>query len=238
MQKILAQAGLASRRQAEQWIREGRVRVNGQVVTELGAKADPFTDRITVDRRRVVPVPELVYLAMHKPVGVVTTMSDPEGRPTVRNLLPKLPARVYPVGRLDYHSSGLLLFTNDGEVALRLTHPRYGVVKVYQVKVKGVPSEATLAKLRRGVRLEDGVAQVESARVLRSSGTKTWLEIAIREGRRREIRRLCHAVGHDVEKLKRVAIGPISLGRLEPGESRLLNEREVRALRRAVGLDT
>ncbi len=181
--------------------------------------------------------PEFFYLIMHKPNGVVTTMSDPEGRPTVRDLLPKLRARVYPVGRLDYHSSGLLLFTNDGELALRLTHPRYGVRKVYHVKVKGVPAEATLERLRRGVRLADGRARAESVRVLQSSGTKTWLEMTIREGKKHEIRRLCEAVGHDVEKLKRVALGPIELGGLEPGESRLLTEKEVRILYRTVGLE-
>jgi len=206
-------------------------------VTELGTKADPVRDRITVGGRRVMASPEFFYLIMHKPTGVVTTMSDPEGRPTVRDLLPKLRARVYPVGRLDYHSSGLLLFTNDGELALRLTHPRYGVRKVYHVKVEGVPSEATLERLSRGVRLADGRARAESVRVLRSSGTKTWLEMTIREGKKHEIRRLCEAVGHDVEKLKRVALGPIELGGLEPGESRLLTEKEVRILYRAVGLE-
>ncbi len=206
-------------------------------MTELGTKADPVRDRITVGGRRVMAAPEFFYLIMHKPTGVVTTMSDPEGRPTVRDLLPKLRARVYPVGRLDYHSSGLLLFTNDGELALRLTHPRYGVRKVYHVKVEGVPSESALQKLTRGVRLEDGVARADAVRVLRSNGAKTWLEVELREGRKREIRRMCTAVGHDVEKLKRVAIGPIHLGRLEPGESRLLTVDEVQKLRQAVGLD-
>ncbi len=212
------------------------MRVNGQVVTELGTKADPARDRITVDRRRVSIAPEFVYLIMHKPAGVVTTMADPEGRPTVRDLLPKLSVRVYPVGRLDYHSSGLLLLTNDGQLALRLTHPRFGVAKVYHVKVKGVPDGATLERLKRGVRLEDGVARVDTVRTLRSNGKKTWLEISIREGRKREIRRLCEAVEHEVEKLKRVAIGPLKLGRLEPGECRLLTEKEIRALRQAVRL--
>lgn len=213
------------------------MRVNGRVVTELGSKADPVRDQITVDRRRVVVAPEFLYLVMHKPAGVMTTMSDPEGRPTVCDLLPKLSARVYPVGRLDYHSSGLLLFTNDGQLAMRLTHPRYGVPKVYHVKVKGAPSEATLVRLQEGVRLEDGLARVDSVRVLRSSGTKTWLAIALREGRKREIRRMCEAIGHKVEKLKRVAIGPVQLGRLEPGATRLLTDKEVHALRHATGLD-
>jgi pseudouridine synthase len=212
------------------------VRVNGRVVTELGAKADPQRDRITVDGKLVRPPTELVYVALHKPVGTVSTMSDPQGRPTVRELLPKLRTRVYPVGRLDYHSSGLLLFTNDGELALRLAHPRYGVEKVYHVKVKGTPSPEALARLLKGVRLPEGLAQVNAVRILRSSGTKSWLEVRLSEGKKREIRRICEAVGHPVEKLKRVAIGPLSLGSLPPGASRLLRAEEIAALRRAVGL--
>ncbi len=214
------------------------MRVNGRVVTELGFKADPWHDRITVDGKPVRPLGELVYVMLHKPVGTVTTMSDPQGRPTVRQLLPKLRARVYPVGRLDYHSSGLLLFTNDGELALRLSHPRYGVEKVYQVKVKGTPSRETLERLQHGVRLPDGIAKVNAVRILRTSGAKSWLEVRLSEGRKREIRRLCEAVGHDVEKLKRVAIGPLALGSLPPGGSRLLSPQEVAALRRSVGLPT
>lgn len=212
------------------------MRVNGRVVTELGAKADPQRDRITVDGKLVRPPTELVYVALHKPVGTVSTMSDPQGRPTVRELLPKLRTRVYPVGRLDYHSSGLLLFTNDGELALRLAHPRYGVEKVYHVKVKGTPSPEALARLLKGVRLPEGLAQVNAVRILRSSGTKSWLEVRLSEGKKREIRRICEAVGHPVEKLKRVAIGPLSLGSLPPGASRLLRAEEIAALRRAVGL--
>lgn len=205
-------------------------------MTELGAKADPQRDRITVDGKLVRPPTELVYVALHKPVGTVSTMSDPQGRPTVRELLPKLRTRVYPVGRLDYHSSGLLLFTNDGELALRLAHPRYGVEKVYHVKVKGTPSPEALARLLKGVRLPEGLAQVNAVRILRSSGTKSWLEVRLSEGKKREIRRICEAVGHPVEKLKRVAIGPLSLGSLPPGASRLLRAEEIAALRRAVGL--
>lgn len=213
------------------------MRVNGRVVRELGAKADPLRDRVTVDGKLVRPVGELVYVALHKPVNVVTTLSDPQGRPTVREFLPKLRTRVFPVGRLDYHSSGLLLLTNDGELALRLMHPRYGIEKVYHVKVKGAPSAETLARLRQGVRLPEGMAQVLGVRILRSSGTKTWLEVRLTEGRRREIRRMCEAVGHDVEKLRRVALGPLRLGSLKPGESRILQAKEIAALRHAVGLD-
>lgn len=213
------------------------MRVNGRVVRELGAKADPLRDRVTVDGKLVRPVGELVYVALHKPVNVVTTLSDPQGRPTVREFLPKLRTRVFPVGRLDYHSSGLLLLTNDGELALRLMHPRYGIEKVYHVKVKGTPSAETLARLRQGVRLPEGMAQVLGVRILRSSGTKTWLEVRLTEGRRREIRRMCEAVGHDVEKLRRVALGPLRLGSLKPGESRILQAKEIAALRHAVGLD-
>lgn len=210
--------------------------MNGRVVRELGTKADPLRDHITVDGKPIPSLGEFVYVALHKPVHVVTTLSDPQGRPTVRELLPKLRVRVFPVGRLDYHSSGLLLLTNDGELALRLMHPRYGVEKVYHVKVRGTPGPETLAQLRTGIRLSEGIARVQAVRVLHSSGSKSWLEVRLAEGRKREIRRLCQAVGHEVEKLRRVAIGPLRLGSLQPGKSRILQSKEIAALRRAVGL--
>jgi pseudouridine synthase len=236
LQKILSGAGVASRRKAEELIQAGQVRVNDRVVTELGAKADIRVDRITVSGRPLhLGVPR-VYLILHKPVGVVTTLSDPEGRPTVRDLLTKVRTRVYPVGRLDYHSSGLLLLTNDGELAQRLMHPRYEVPKTYWVKVKGVPTAETLAKLSGGVRLEDGRTGPASVRRMRSQGEKAWLEITISEGRRREVRRMCDKVGHPVEKLSRVRLGPVQLGKLLPGRSRDLSAREIAELRRAVGL--
>ena len=227
---------MASRRTAEELIQAGRVRVNGRVVTQLGTKADPKTDRITIDGRLVRVAGDPLYILLHKPVNVVTTLSDPEGRPTVRALLREVRTRVFPVGRLDFRSSGLLLLTNDGELALRLTHPRYGMRKTYHVKVKGVPAPETLARLASGVRLEEGRTAPAEVRVLRSQDGKTWLAITLGEGRKREIRRLCESVGHPVEKLRRMALGPLTLGRLAPGQHRLLTEREVFQLRRAVGL--
>ena len=236
LQKILSQAGIASRRKAEELIQAGRVRLNGRVVTELGTKADPRTDRITIDGRPLRLSSERLYILLHKPVGVVTTLSDPEGRPTVRDLLPEVRVRVFPVGRLDYYSSGLLLLTNDGELALRLTHPRYGVRKTYQVKVNGRPTAEALEKLASGVRLEEGTTAPAEVRVIRGSDAKTWLEITLSEGRKREVRRMCEQVGYRVEKLTRIRLGPLNLGSLQPGQHRTLTEREVYQLRHAVGL--
>lgn len=237
LQKILSRAGIASRRQAEELIRTGQVKVNGKVVTELGTKANPHTDRITVKGRTLPFAEPPVYILLHKPVGVVTTLSDPEGRPTVTEYLPRVRQRVFPVGRLDFHSAGLLLLTNDGELALRLTHPRYGIEKTYRVKVRGIPTGESLRRLSRGIYLEEGKTGPAIIKPVRSSETKCWLEISIREGRKREIRRMCEAIGHPVEKLTRVRMGPLQLGRLIPGESRPLTEQEIRTLRRAVGLD-
>jgi 23S rRNA pseudouridine2605 synthase len=236
LQKILSRAGIASRRKAEELIQAGHVRLNGQVVTQLGTKANPRTDRITIDGRPLRLADEPLYILFHKPVGVVTTLSDPEGRPTVRDYLRGVRARVFPVGRLDFHSSGLLLLTNDGELALRLTHPRYGIRKTYRVKVKGSPTPEALAQLAAGVRLEEGVTAPAEVRIARGSEGKTWLEITLGEGRRREVRRMCEQVGYPVEKLSRTRLGPLTLGKLPPGEHRMLTEREVRQLHYAVGL--
>lgn len=205
-------------------------------MTELGTKADPRKDRITVDGRPLPVVSHHLYVLLNKPIGVVTTLSDPEGRQTVRDLLPDVRVRVYPVGRLDYLSTGLLLLTNDGELALRLTHPRYGIAKTYKVKVKGLPEERQLAELRTGVRIESGMTAPAQVRVLQVRDKKTWLEVIVREGRRREIRQMCERVGLPVEKLARIQLGPLKLGKLAPGAHRLLNEREVATLRAAVGL--
>lgn len=206
------------------------------MVTELGTKANPRTDRIVVDGRPLRPPEQLLYILLHKPINVVTTLSDPEERPTVRHLLPEVRERVFPVGRLDFHSSGLLLFTNDGELALRLTHPRYGIRKTYHVKVKGTPTREALEQLAAGVRLEEGKTAPADVRIERSQEGKTWLEITLGEGRKREVRRMCERVGYPVEKLARVRLGPLALGKLPPGHHRMLTAREVRALRYAVGL--
>jgi pseudouridine synthase len=233
LQKILSQAGIASRRAAEDLIRAGRVRLNGQVVHELGTKADPSKDRITVDGRTALPR-KLHYVAYHKPVGVVSTMSDPEGRRAIGDVVRELKAHLFPVGRLDFESSGLVLLTNDGELAQQLTHPRFQIAKVYRVKVRGRPDEATLERLRRGVRLDDGMTAPAEVAVEAVLPSKSRLRMVLREGRQRQVRRMCTAVGHPVERLSRIAIGPLRLGALPMGETRELTPREVLALRHAV----
>jgi 23S rRNA pseudouridine2605 synthase len=214
----------------------GRVKVNGQVVTELGTKANPARDRIMVDGQPIHVAKDLVYLLLHKPVGVVTTMSDPQGRPSIGGMVAGIQPRVYPVGRLDFHSAGLLLLTNDGELALRLTHPRYGIRKTYRVKVKGDANSDALSALRRGVELSDGRTQPALVRVAERSERKSWLEITITEGKHRQVRRMCEYVGLSVEKLVRTRLGPLSLGTLPPSNFRQLASEEVRKLRHAVGL--
>ena len=238
LQRIIAHAGLASRRQAEQWILQGRITVNGRRVRELGTRADAARDSIRVDGRALRPAASRVHLAFHKPAGVITTMQDTEGRPSVAEYLRAggHPSGVVPAGRLDYATSGLLLLTNDGELAYRLTHPRYGVPKTYEVKLSGMPSEAQLERLRRGVRLDDGVTAPADVRVLRRLKQKVWLQVELREGRNREIRRMVETVGHTVERLVRSRFGPIALGQLGRGEMRPLTGAEVGRLRRAVSL--
>ncbi len=230
LQKILSQAGVSSRRAAEAMIRSGRVTVNGHTTTELGTRANPRTDRIAVDGKPLRPSAPHVYLLLNKPVGVVTTLADPEGRPTVRDYLKGVRARVFPVGRLDYHSAGLLVLTNDGELALRLTHPRYGVHKTYQVKVKGEPHSSQLAALAGGVRLADGTTKPAQVHVLRQRDQKVWLSITLAEGKNRQVRRMCEAVGLSVEKLVRVAFGGLKLGGLAPGAWRHLEPAEIQLL--------
>ena len=238
LQRIIAHAGLASRRQAEQWILEGRVTVNGNRVRELGTRADAARDNISVNGRVLRPVSSRVYLAFHKPTGVITTMQDTEGRPSVAEYLRAggHPRGVFPAGRLDFGTSGLLLLTNDGDLAFRLTHPRYGVRKTYEVKLSGMPSEVQLERLRSGIRLDDGITAPAGVRVLRRLKQKVWLQIELREGRNREIRRMVETVGHTVERLVRSHFGPIALGQLARGEIRPLTGDEVARLQRAVSL--
>lgn len=235
IQKILAHGGIASRRSAEQLIKDGRVRVNGRVVTELGAKADPRRDRVEVDGKRVVAETP-VYVVLHKPRGVVSTMSDPEGRPTVKELLASLGARVYPVGRLDFATSGVLLATNDGELADGLLHPRKTVPKTYVLKVKGIMSPDDLDVWRKGVRLEDGMTLPADAKLIRHEGDKTWIELTIREGRNQQIRRMGEATGFPVMRLARLAFAEISAEGLAPGRYRHLTRDELIALKKTYGV--
>jgi 23S rRNA pseudouridine2605 synthase len=235
LQKFLSRAGVASRRAGEDLIRAGRVRVNGAVVTELGTRVGAG-DRVEVDGRRVVlEAPRWVML--HKPAGHVTTRSDPQGRPTVYDLLPAELAGLYHVGRLDQDSEGLLLLTNEGDVANHLLHPSREVDRVYRVDVVGSPTRATLGRLRSGVELEDGVARAVRAEVILRHGSgeraHARLRVVIREGRKREVRRIFEALGHPVRRLVRERLGPIALGGLPPGEWRDLTPEEVDALRSA-----
>jgi len=229
LQKVLARAGLGSRRVCEDLIASGRVRVNGERA-ELGRRVDPESDVVEVDGIAVSVRPGLVYYLLNKPGGVVTTASDPQGRPTVVGLVPTDP-RVFPVGRLDTDTEGLLLLTNDGDLAHRLTHPSFGVEKEYVAEVEGRPPPGAVRRLRHGVELEDGVTS--PARVVLTP--PNVLRITIHEGRNRQVRRMCEAVGHPVRRLVRVRIGPLTDRRLRPGAWRELRTEEVRALERAVG---
>ena len=217
-------------------IRQGRVTLNGAVVRELGVQADAARDVILIDGARLPPPGPRRTIVLHKPRGIVSTQDDPEGRPTVRTLLGGSERRLYPVGRLDVNTTGLLLMTNDGNLAAALLHPRAGVPRVYRAKVRGAPDDQALVRVRRGVRLEDGKTLPAEVRVLEKRPTKTWLEITVREGRSRLVRRLFDAVGHPVEKLVRVRLGPLLLGTLPPGGWRDLTPGELQALRRAAGL--
>jgi 23S rRNA pseudouridine2605 synthase len=230
LQKILSQAGLASRRAAETMITEGRVTVNGRVVTELGTRADPDSDKIALDGKPVTIAKKRIYLVLNKPAGYVTTMSDPGGRPVVTELVKDLRERVFPVGRLDFNTEGLLLLTNDGEWANRLAHPSHEVEKEYLVKIRGDLSAEKIAKLSEGVKLEDGFTAPAKVEVIRILEKNVWFTITIHEGRYRQVRRMCEAVGLPLVKLKRVRYGNILLGDLKAGEYRLLEPAEAKLL--------
>lgn len=229
LQKILASAGVASRRHSETLILDGRVSVNGQVVRELGAKADLERDRIEVDGRPLPRAAGPLYLALHKPQGYVTTVKDPRRRRTVMDLVSPVPG-LHPVGRLDYDTTGLLLLTTDGEFTLAMTHPRFGVAKTYHAVLGGRPSELALQKLREGITLDDGPTQPAEVIRLGHEGSTTAVQITLHEGRNRQVRRMFEAIGHPVRRLKRVGLGPITLGNLAPGEVRPLSPEEVEAL--------
>ena len=235
LQKIIAHAGFASRREAEEMIRTGRVTVNGRVVTELGTKADGQRDHVKVDGKLITRAEPHRYILLYKPKEVMTTVVDPEGRTTVIDLIRGVRERIYPVGRLDYHSEGLVLLTNDGELAYKIAHPKHGSVKTYNVKVRGVPDDRVIDKLRRGITLEGKRTLPCEISRIKTTGRgddegNSWLEVRLREGRTQQIRKMFQAMGHPVTKLKRVAIGPVSDPKLTPGVWRELTEREVKLL--------
>ena len=232
LQKFLAECGTGSRRKMEQFIKEGRVRVNGQVVTELGRKIDPSVDQIEVNRRPVKAAPKGIVL-FNKPRGVVSTLHDPEGRRTVSEFLTKHYASYFPVGRLDFDSTGLMILTNDGEMAEKLMHPRFGFERTYEARVEGSVPQPLLDKLESGIRLSDGLVKAEAS-VIRTDDTSTWVEVRIKEGRNRIVRRLFEKLGHSVMKLKRTIYGPFKLGRLQVGQVRVLTAREFLEVRRKV----
>lgn len=234
LQKFLARAGVASRRGSEDLMTAGRVAVNGMTITELGAKVDPSCDLVTVDGIEIKPAEGPVYLAFHKPVRVMTTMSDPEGRDTVASYVPvaEYPG-LFPVGRLDYGSTGLLLFMTDGELSHRLLHPRWKVAKTYRALVDGAPDSNDAKLLRNGIELDDGLTAPALVRTVEHHGLKTLMEITISEGRKRQVRRMFSAVGHPVVELERTSFGPVELGTLDVGAWRHLTAEEVSALRLA-----
>ena len=236
LNRYLATAGVASRRRCDDLIREGRISVNGAPVDELGTRVHPTRDEVTVDGQLVVLPDRKWTLAMNKPREVLVAASDSRGRRTVLDLLEGFPGRVFPVGRLDYRSEGLLLFTNDGDLAYRLAHPRFKVEKIYRVDVVGVVQPALVDSFRQGVMLEDGRTQPAVLHILQKSKTRSSLEIELREGRKRQIRRMLALYGHEVTRLRRTRFGPIHMEDLPEGEWRELSSQEVRQLRAAVDL--
>ena len=232
LQKVLARAGVASRRASEELILAGRVRVNGRIVTELGTKVDPHKDRVEVDGKRLV-AEKPVYYVVHKPREMVTTLDDPEGRATIGNLLRRIPERVVPVGRLDYHTSGALLVTNDGDMVDALLRPRSGVPKVYAVKFQGHLDVDELDALRNGVVLDDGYkTKPAEAFVLREERNTTWVQITLTEGKNRQIHRMGDAIGHRVMRLSRQSFAGIGIDRLKPGDFRELKRDELQQLKK------
>ncbi|WP_347491475.1 pseudouridine synthase [Desulfoscipio sp. XC116] len=238
LHKFMARSGVASRRGSEELIAQGKVRVNGKSVALPGLKIDPLRDRVEVDGRPVRKPEKKVYLLVYKPTGYVSTVSDPKGRRKVIDLLSGIKQRVYPAGRLDYDSEGLLLLTNDGELTYALTHPRHEIPKTYQALVLGVPDKNKLDELAGGVTLQDGPTAPAGVRLLKNKGDRALLEITIHEGRNRQVRRMCEHIGHPVLGLRRVGIGPLKIGDLQRGRFRHLTIREVKMLMKAARLPT
>jgi pseudouridine synthase len=231
IQKIIARAGVTSRRKAEELILQGRVTVNGKMVTELGSKADAEKDHIKVDGKLILPKQPQVYLMLNKPRGYVTTLSDPEGRPTVLDLLKGVRHRVFPVGRLDYDTEGLLLLTNDGDLAHAMMHPSYEVPKTYLAKVKGFLPDDAIKRLERGVALPDGKTAPSRIKKIRKTQENSWVEVTLREGKKRQVRRMLEGTGHPVLKLKRIRYAFLGLAGLLPGQYRYLTPQEIKRLK-------
>ena len=228
LQKYIADAGTTSRRKAEELILAGRVRVNGTIINTLGTKVDPTKDVVQVDQKFIHPEKvEKLYIVLNRPRGVITSVSDPEGRETVIDLLHSIPQRVFPVGRVDYLSEGLLLLTNDGDFAHLIMHPKHEIVKVYEVKVFGVVTDKILKELSRGTRQKDGLLKPLSVRVIGQLKNKTWLEFKLAEGKNREVRRLCESVGLTVDKLRRISIAGLSISNLPVGQFEIYTKKEI-----------
>jgi pseudouridine synthase len=236
LQKVLAAAGVGSRRSCEEMIGAGRVEVDGEIVRRFGARVDPKTQVIRVDGKRIPTSEDLVYLALNKPAGVLSTMSDDRGRRTIADLVADRSERLFHVGRLDYETEGLILLTNDGELAHRLAHPRYGVLKTYLAEVRGPVPKDLSRRLTTGVELDDGIATADRFRVIEQAGQRVMVEITLHEGRKHVVRRMLAETGHPVSRLVRTQIGPVSLGSLRPGSSRRLSVAEVGNLYAAVGM--
>ncbi len=234
LQKLIAGTGLASRRKAEELITCGRVTINGHVVKELGTKVDPDRDHVKVDGKHLRAAQPYVYLILNKPKNVMSTLDDPEGRPTVKDLLHGVTVRVFPVGRLDFDSEGLMLLTNHGDLAQALLHPRYHIPKTYLIKVKGVLDDAKIEALERGVKLDDGFTAPAKVMKVSKAESNSWLEVTIHEGRKHQVKRMIEAVGHSVIKLTRIRMGPLLLGDLASREYRFLTDREANRLRELV----
>ncbi|NMA55488.1 MAG: rRNA pseudouridine synthase [Firmicutes bacterium] len=237
LHKVIAQAGVCSRRRAEELIQAGRVKVNGDVVTRLGQKVDPDTDSIAVDDVLITRTQPKVYLMLHKPTGYITTVRDPQRRPTVMDLV-SADVRLFPIGRLDYESEGLLILTNDGDLAYRLTHPSFEVVKTYEVWVAGYPDRKRIGKLKTGIRLEDGLAQARRVVAIGSWEEGSRWEVDLIEGRKRQVRRMFEAITAPVKRLIRTKIGPLKLGQLPAGKTRALTPTEIAALYSATKSDS
>jgi 23S rRNA pseudouridine2605 synthase len=228
LQKVLAKAGVASRRRAEELIRQGKVRVDGRIVTEMGTKVDPETQNIECEGVALVSREEKVYILLHKPTGYLSTVDDPQGRPIVTDLLKNIKERVYPVGRLDLNTEGALLLTNDGELSQKILHPSHEVNKTYVAKVKGVPGRKKLDALSKGIELEGRKTWPASIKVLKTEAQSTVIQIIIHEGRKRQVRKMFEAIGHPVLALKRTAYGQLELGGLGPGKYRFLTPRDIK----------